>query len=196
MEKQLKLNDGSTVLVREMQTGDLERSFAFFQALPEEDRNYLRVDITRREIVAQRIKDITDGRVKRIIALADDKIIADGSLFLEVYGWKRHIGEIRLIISRDYQRRGLGLHLAGELHLLAVKERIEEIIVNFMKPQVGAMRIFSKLGFHQQCSLPDYVIDMHGKKHDLVVMRCDLQVMWSKLEDELGDSNWQRIASR
>ncbi len=195
MDKQLKLNDGRILKLREMQDDDLERSFAFFQALPPEDRNYLRVDVTQREAVKQRIADIQAGIVKRIIALDDDHIVADGSLFLETSGWKRHIAEIRLIIARDYQRIGLGMQLAGELHLLAVQEGVEEIIVNFMKPQEGAMKIFTKLGFHQQCQLPSYVKDIHGQKHDLIVMRCDLKVMWDRLEDELDDFSWQRMQS-
>ena len=44
MAKQITLKDGTEVLIRELGTDDLDRSLAFFKALPPEDRIYLRND--------------------------------------------------------------------------------------------------------------------------------------------------------
>ena len=41
MEKKTRLKDGSEVLIRELRQDDVDRSFAFFSALPKEDRAYL-----------------------------------------------------------------------------------------------------------------------------------------------------------
>ena len=49
MEKATRLKDGTDVLLRSMTKDDLERSLAFFQGLPEEDRTYLRRDVTKRK---------------------------------------------------------------------------------------------------------------------------------------------------
>ena len=51
-------------------------------------------------------------------------------------------------MARDYQRRSLGMILARELYLLAASKRVEEIVVKFMAPQIGARKIVGKLGQH------------------------------------------------
>ncbi|MFQ5869252.1 MAG: GNAT family N-acetyltransferase [Candidatus Zixiibacteriota bacterium] len=192
MEKKVKLKDGSEVLIRELGEDDVDRSFAFFTALPEEDRAYLRVDVTKREVLQQRIQEMVAGRTIRLVAVADDKIVADGALDLPTHGWTKHVAELRLIVARPFQRKGLGMLMARELYGLAATNKVEEIIVEMMRPQVAAMTIFKSLGFHQEAILPDYVRDIRGKKQDLVLMRCDLESLWQTLEDHMADSDWQR----
>ena len=123
------------------------------------------------------------GLVRRIVATYKDKIIADAALEMEGVGWKEGVAEMRIIISRPYQRKGLGILMAGELYLLAQKEKVEELVVKMMKPQKGAQSIFHKLGFHHDTTLSNYVKDLHGHKQDLVIMRCSLSELWQELED-------------
>ncbi len=192
MEKKAKLKDGSEVLIRELRKDDIGRSHAFFRALPKEDRAYLRVDVTRREVVERRIKAMESGEVSRLAALVGDEIVADGSLEREILDWKKHIAELRLIVAHSFQRKGLGLLMARELFGLAASQKVEEILVRIMAPQVGALSIFKRLGFHQDAILHDYVKDIDGKKQDLILMRCDLESLWQKLGDFMDDFDWQR----
>jgi ribosomal protein S18 acetylase RimI-like enzyme len=192
MEKKTRLKDGSQVTIRELRLDDLDRSFAFFSALPKEDRAYLRVDVTKRDIVARRIKLIESGSVFRLVALIDDEIVADGALELGIQEWNRHIAEIRLIVAHPYQRLGLGMLMARELFILASGKKIEEIMVEFMGPQVGARKIFERLGFHEDAVLRNYVRDIDGNKQDLILMRCDLESIWQKLDDFIAGFDWQR----
>lgn len=192
MNKQVRLKDGSEVLIRELKTDDIDRSHAFFRELPEEDRAYLRNDVTRREVVERRIAGIESGDVIRLVAEIEDQIVADGSLEREGRGWKDHIAELRLIVARPYQKMGLGKSMARELYLLAAGKRVEEIVVKIMEPQVHALKIFKRLGFHRDAVFHDYVKDIHGAKHDLIVMRCDLEKLWNKIKDHTVDSDWQR----
>ncbi len=187
-----QLKDGTNVVVRPMAKDDVERSFAFFQSLPEEDRRYLRVDVTVRENVARRIKTMDNDNVRRLVAVVDDDIVADGALELSREEWTAHTGEIRLIVSREYQRKGLGMVMARELYMLATAEKLEDIVVRMARPQVAARNIFHKLGFSEEYSLPDHVLDRAGERHDLVLMRCDLAEMWRELETFFQHSDWQR----
>ena len=82
--------------------------------------------------------------------------------------------------------------LARELYLLAISEKVEEIIVKMMKPQVAAINIFKRIGFKQEVVLPDYVKDLEGTTRDLIIMRCNVNEMWKELEEYLEDSDWQR----
>ena len=70
--------------------------------------------------------------------------------------------------------------------------KIEEILVEFMEAQVGVQNIFKRLGFHQDAVFHDYVKDVSGKKHDLIIMRCNLEELWQKLDHYLADSDWLR----
>ncbi len=193
MDKILTLKDGRKVHIRELKSDDVNRSISFFRGLPEDDREYLRTDVTKRDIVEQRIRTGWESGVKRLIAIVDDEIVADGSLESEGAGWKQHIAELRLIVARPYQHQGLGKIMARELYLLAVSKKVEEIIVKMMGPQKRAKAIFKKLGFHKDTTFHDYVKDVHGVKHDLVVMRCDMEALWQKLDDHMVDSDWQRM---
>ena len=192
METQARLKDGTEIVIRPMTEDDVEKSWAFFQKLPQEDRAYLRVDVTKRRIVEKRIRDMRNGGVKRLVALAGDEIVADGALELAGAGWKEHVAELRLIVARPYQRKGVGMLLARELYSVASAANAEEVVVKMMAPQVAAHRIFQKLGFKKETVLPSYVKDIAGRKQDLIVMRSELGALWRELEDQMALSDWQR----
>jgi L-amino acid N-acyltransferase YncA len=187
MKRKLKLKDGSEVLIKSLTLSDLDKSFAFFKALPEKDRAYLRVDVTKRNIVKKRIASIKPEKIDRLVVIKDNEIIADGSLEYEQDTWKKHVAELRLIVARPYQKKGIGSLLAHELFSIAMSKKMEDIVAKFMKPQAGARKIMERLGFHQEAVLHNYVQDVKGVKHDLIIMRCDLNSLWEKLENYISD---------
>ena len=192
MEKKVRLKDRTEVLIRHMMPEDLDLSLAFFESLPEEDRAYLRRDVVQREVVEKRIREIHASDVIRLVATAGDQVVADGSLERSTEEWKKHVGELRLIVARPYRRKGLGRLMARELFLLAASAKMEEILVRMMRPQKAAQSIFHRLGFHQEVVLPDYVVDREGKKQDMILMRCDLEALWREMEDFLASGDWER----
>jgi L-amino acid N-acyltransferase YncA len=192
MEKSVHLKDGTEVLIRPLTKDDIDKSLEFFCALPEEDRRYLRGDVTKRDRVERRTRQIDAGTVKRLVAVAGDEIVADGALELAGEDWTSHIAELRLIIARPFQRKGLGMLMARELYDLAASEKVEQIIVRMARPQVAARNIFRRLGFREEMMLSDHIKDRKGESHDLIVMRCDLEAIWNELEDFFGGADWQR----
>ncbi len=192
MEKTETLKDGKKVTIRPLTLKDLDRLMAFYCSLPPEDRKYLRVDVTERKVVSERIRLIDQGHVIRIIALYKDKIVADGALELSGEEWRRHQGEVRLIVSRPYRRKGLGMIMIRELYFLATARNVETIVAKMMRPQKGAQTIFHRLGFREEALLPDYVRDLTGKTQDLLIMVCNLGDMWNELDHLYSDSDWER----
>jgi len=191
-EKRVTLKDKQSVVIRDMRPGDIEKSFDFFATMPPEDRKYLRRDVTRRDVVERRIEVMKDGRVQRLVALADNEIVADGSIDLEGHGWGDGIAEIRLMVSRPYKRVGLGMKLARELFFLAAEYRVERIVVRMLRPQKAAINIFRKLGFHDEFLLPQHVRDREGNLQDMVVMRCNLDDLWHDMENLVEFSDFPR----
>ncbi len=192
MKKTETLKDGTKVVIRNLTIDDLDRMMKFYLSLPEEDRKYLRVDVTNRDIVAKRIKLIEQGHVFRIIALHNDDVVADGALELPLEEWRRNQGELRVIVARPFQRKGLGTIIMRELYFLAAEKNVQKLVVQMMRPQIAARTICRRLGFHEEHLLPDYVKDITGTIQDLIIMTCDMKDFWKELEHFYGDSDWQR----
>ena len=192
IEKQVTLKDGREVTVRRMHADDVERSYRFFCALPTEDRKYLRVDVTRREMVERRTTEADDGRVERVVVVHDGEIVADGALELEGHGWGDKVAEVRIIVARDGQRLGLGSVVARELFHRASQHRADRIVARLMRPQEGAHRIFRRLGFNEEFLIPEHVRDQDGVWQDLIIMRCPLENLWRDMERKLADGDWLR----
>jgi len=192
IEKNLTLKDGRQVTVRSMHPTDVESSYEFFCSLPEEDRKYLRVDVTRRRMVERRTTELDRSRIERLVVVHDDEIVADGALHLEGHGWGDNVAEIRLIVARGWQRTGLGTLLTRELFHLASQCRVDRIIARLMRPQIGAHRIMKRLGFSEEFLIPEHVRDQDGTWQDLIIMRCPLEDLWREMESDFQSSDWRR----
>jgi len=189
--KTVTLKDGTDVEIRNMRPADVESSYSFFSGLPEEDRRYLRADVTRRDVVERRTTELDSGRVDRLVAVAGDEIIADGTLELQGHGWGDNIGELRLIVARPYQHLRLGTMLARELYYLAMQRKLDRIVVRVMRPQVRAHRIMRRLGFTEEFLIPKHVRDQEGQWQDLIIMRCNLDRLWREMESLVEASDWR-----
>ena len=111
------LKDGTTVLLREPTMDDVDRSLRFFLDLPAEDRRYLRVDVTQRDIVERRIRDSVEGFTHRLVAVVDDKIVADGALEFSGESWRRLkcLGHGNQGVAHNNQFRLTVIHNIGEI---------------------------------------------------------------------------------
>ena len=190
MKKEL-LKDGTEVTIRNLTMNDLDRLMQFYSELPLNDRRYFRVDVTKRDVVAQRIKQMRQGNFFRLVALYDDKIIADGNLELSAEEWRKDQGELRVIVAPNFQHKGLGMIMLRELYDLAAHKNVKNVIVRIMRPQKAARAICHKLGLREETIIPDYVRDISGKKQDMIIMKGDMKDFWKELEHFYQDSDWR-----
>jgi len=192
MEKTVTLKNSTDVQIRDLTADDVDRSLTFFRNLPPDERIYLRNDVTRREVVEERIRIMSSGRIQRLVAVHDDQIVADGSLESEGYSWKGHVAELRILVTPAFRHQSLGMLLARDLYLIAASKRVEELVVKLMRPQEASHRIVERLGFREEAVIRDYVQDTNGNKHDLVIMRCRLQKLMHEMEEYFMADDWQR----
>jgi RimJ/RimL family protein N-acetyltransferase len=192
MDKIEKLKDGTEVTIRKLRVEDLDLLMEFYRALPLEDRKYLKFDVTDRFVVAKRLRRIESGDDIRIAAVHGGLIVASGALELSGEAWSKHQGEIRVIVARPFQQRGLGTIMIRELYFLAVQNKLQTIVARMMRPQVGSQKIFRRLGFREESILPDFVKDLKGVSQDLIVMTCDVKDLWKELDRLFSESDWQR----
>jgi len=192
LQKKMTLKDGTEITIRELTLDDLENLMKFFTSLPLKDQQYLRIDVTNKEIVKTRISDALHKKDIRLAVLHNDQIIATGALELSHDDWRRNQGELRLIVAHDYQHKGIGLMLARELYYLAVENGVKKLVVKMMKKQKSARNLVKKLGFSHEVIIPDYVTDKSEKLQDLVIMTCDMKDFWKELEHIYQASDWMR----
>ncbi|NIQ99909.1 MAG: hypothetical protein GTN78_06860, partial [Gemmatimonadales bacterium] len=90
--KKVRLRDGTEVQLRPMVAEDREGLLAFFQDLPEDDRMFLKEDVTKPETIDRWVRNLDYDRVLPILAMKDEKVVGDGTLHMDRYGWSRHVG--------------------------------------------------------------------------------------------------------
>ena len=191
MKHAATLKDGRQVVIRDMQPGDFDRSLAFFRELPPEDRTYLRVDVTDPDRVRARVVDVETGRVKRLVALEGDHIVADGSLELAGHGWGEKVAELRLIVGRPYQRLQLGSLLARELFFLAAASKVGADRGPVHEPPGGGPSHAAATRLRRGVHYPGPVLDQQGRWQDVIIVRCNLEALWQQMEALLGDEDWK-----
>lgn len=191
MKKKENLKDGTEVTIRKLALSDLDRLMEFYSELPENDKKYFRVDVTKRDVVEQRIKQTRQGNFFRLVALYNDKIIADGNLELSAEQWRKDQGELRVIAAKNFQHKGLGTIMLRELYYLAAQNNVKNVIVRIMRPQKAARAICHKLGLREETVIPDYVRDISGKKQDMIVMTGNMKEFWKELEHFYEASDWR-----
>lgn len=184
--KKIQIRDGTGVCIRPLDRMDGPALLSFYTALPENDRLFLKEDVTKKEVVRRLIDEIESDRVLSIVAEKKDAaIIGDARLYLSDFGWQRHMAEIRCVVSREYQQKGLGTALMRELVAQAVEKRVLKISSSLMDTQESARRAFERIGFKKEAELKDFVIDINGELHNLILMVDDVSELWEKMEDLL-----------
>lgn len=183
----ITLRDGRTVTVRPMTATDGERLLQFFRALPVEDRQFLKDDVTQKEVVDRFVAELDYERVFPLLAEYRGAIVGDATLHRTKHGWSTHVAAIRMVVGRDFQRSGLATALARLLVQHAVNVGVDKMIAEIVDNQIGARRAFAKLGFVEEAVLKGHVKDRTGVRRDLVIMANDVSHLWEAMEALVAD---------
>ena len=181
--KKIILRDRRAVTLRPMVRGDRDDLLAFFRRLAPEDRQFLKDDVTRAEIIDTWMRDLNYDRVLPILAEYEEQIVGDATLHRQTYGWMRHVGEIRVVTDAYFRRRGLASAMAREIFYLALQFGLDKMVAEMVADQIAAIKVFEKLGFQEEAHLANHVIDLQGRKHDVVVMTTDIPALMQKMQE-------------
>jgi len=172
--RNLKLDENTEVSLRLMIPADTHRIVIFARSLPEDDLLYLRMDITKLNVVAQWGQNIKEGRTVTVLGEVNKEIVGYASLHHNEVTWQRHLGEIRMQVGPRYRSRGLGRALGGEIFAIAQDLRLSKLVAHMTTDQKGAIATVERLGFRREALLHNFVIDRAGQMRDLIVMSYDL----------------------
>ncbi len=168
---------GIRVDMRPLEEGDAHELLQFFLRVPEEDRFYLKEDVTSPEVICNWVHDINWGRVFPLVAIVDGRIVADATLHRRRAPARRHVGEIRIVVDPGYRRQGIGTLLIRELNDIAFDNGLERVVFELVEGKEDeAIEVAQRLGFTRTAVLLDHVKDMEGKPHDLIIMELPLDI--------------------
>lgn len=190
--KKLTLRGGRAVEVRPVQAGDEDALIAFFSDLPVDATEYLKHNVRDPDVVRGFVRDHDPAIVWPLLAFDGDKVVADATLRTSPRGWRRHVGEIRVVVAPDFQRSGLATGLIHELVNEASLRELRKLEAEVMGNQVGARTAFERLGFREEARLKDHAMDLHQRLHDLVIMTNTVDDLWAKMEDMISDIGFSR----
>ena len=168
--KTTRLKDFSELTLSMKSREDMADSLAFFRHQNPEDITFLRRDVTKRPVMETRIEEIEDGCAHVILARYGDRIIGDALLYVAKKGWYCNTGEIRMVVDTDFRGKGLGTLMARELIELAEEMGLTKLEATCMESQPGLIKTLKPLGFKLEGTLKDFVVDLEGKEHDLILL--------------------------
>jgi ribosomal protein S18 acetylase RimI-like enzyme len=181
------LRDGASVVIKPLVVEEASAVLKFYRSLPEEDRLFLRDDVTKPEWLRRFVARIESGETVSLVAESEGRIVGEATLDRAQHGWTRHVAELRLAVAPGLRRSGLGTTLAHELVRVATRIGVEKMVIQVVENQVGARKMFRKIGFRQEAVLRGHVKDIHGMKRDLVVASSDISHIWDAMESLVAD---------
>ena len=165
------LNDGKSMNLRPMEKDDHEKLLKFFRSIPEEDRWFLRDDVTDEAVIREWVDNLDYEHVLPILAEKDEELWACASLHFAKYGCNRHIGELRIVIGPPYRHKRLGTWMLLDLVNVAMKAGLEKLVAElYADIHQAAITAARRLDFFQQARIPDYAKGKDGRPHDLLIL--------------------------
>lgn len=174
------LRDGSTVILRPMEAHDCGAVLAFFRRIPEDERFFLKDDVTDPAVIDSWAQHLNYDRTLPLLGMDGDRVIANAALIRHRGGWRRDGAEVRVVIDPDYRGKGLGTLVMRELVNVAWDAELDYVDFEMVGgvQQEALEGVESGLGALRAGTLKDYVKDAHGNLHDLVFLRLPLGKWW------------------
>ena len=181
--KQLELRDRTQVAVRPLAESDGEALLAFFLSIPEDERYFLKHDVTSPEVIRDWVSNLDFHRVLPLIAIDGERIVGEAALIRKRGAARSHLAEMRVVVAPGYRDKGLGTLLVREICDIASDEEFSGILFELIpdrEPEAYATAEW--LGFVRTGTIEGGACDQAGHLHDiaLMVMPLGRYYEWSK----------------
>jgi len=174
LKKTGKLKDGTEVVLRPMTINDRRLVGDFFNRLTPSVLQYVRHDVTDPQLLDRWFTKLDYEKVFPLLALVDNKVVADATLHRVSHGWREHLGTVRIVVDPEFHEKGLGTLLINELVDLAQEFGLEKLMVEFPLKAHSALVMFKKAGFSPRAVIEGLMKNRHGEDLDVVIMVMDV----------------------
>lgn len=179
--KHLEIRDKNKITLRIVRREDEDRLLLFFLSIPEDERNFLRYDLTDRDALAGWYGGPHWEEFFPLIAELDGRIVGVSVLRGYRTPWVTHVGEFWMIVERRFRGIGLGRVLANEMFALGAELGMEKLSAEMRADHLGAIKIFKQMGYSHEGVLTNYIKDQEGQTHDLIIMACNIKEYFRRL---------------
>ena len=176
------MTEGGEIEFRHMTAADEAAVLAFAQKLPVHDLLFIPRNISEPKVLSAWIKEIDRGGLVSLLAIKNGIVVGCGTIVRDPLSWSPHVGEIRMVVSKDVRGLGVGRALSQETFALALGSGLEKIVAQMTVDQTGAIALFESLGFKAEALLHDRVRDLAGKTHDIVMLGHNVSKVRAQLE--------------
>ncbi len=173
--QKVTLRDCTDLVLRTMNKQDERALLEFFEGLEDVDRLYLRNDVSSYRVVREWFQNLNYKKVLPLLAVHGDRIVANATLHRKPFGWMRHVGEIRIVVSPDFRNRGLARTMLTELIQTAAEAGLDKLTAEMAVSQNDAVEVFRKMGFKDETTLKGYIKDARNNVHDLLILTLDIE---------------------
>ena len=163
------LSDGTRVLLRPLTAEDKNALIALFEPIGPDDLKLMRNDVRNRELVASWAEKVDYKKVLPLVAVVNERIVGDVTLHFHI-GPGRHIADLRIFLSKEFRRRGLGTAMLRAIIDVARKCGLQQIVAEIVVDQIQVIKAFEALGFERRATYPDYFMMPDGETHDVAVL--------------------------
>ncbi len=162
------------IVIRSMGWEHAQAVSDFAQALGDEDRLLLRMDLSERGSISDWVESIDLGQRATLLAIEGGKVLGYTSLSLRGLNWFRHLADFRVVVEPGSRGLGIGRRLGTSAISLADGLGLYRLVAQVPRPQIRAQTFFEHLGFRPRGLLPDWVMDARGELVDLALLTRDL----------------------
>lgn len=179
--RNVKLRDGDSITVRALCSGDEDALLAFFLHIPEDERFFLRDDVTSPDVIRQWTKNLDHDRAIPLVATEGRSIIGEGAIVRRQGPARNHVAEIRLSVAPSWRNQGVGTEMIRSLCEVADEAGFDAVLFELVEDsQAEAIKTAEEMGFVSVGRLEGGARDRDGHLHDLVTLAMPLGKYWSQ----------------
>ncbi len=169
--KFVTLRNGKRVMFRFLNERDREGLIQLFQEAADDDTRFLKQDVKDLKMINYWVDHIDYQKVLPLLAvdMESNRLIGDATLHRGKHAAK-HIGEIRIFVSRSHRNLGVGSLMLEELINLAFQEDLQFLKAEVIADHKKVIKAFRTQCFEQKAVLDDYFMRKDGVTHDVVLM--------------------------
>lgn len=164
--------DGQQVILRTPKREDLDDFVTLINSLINERADILlEVPVTRNaeiDWLSQKLAAIEKGEVIQIVAEINDHVIATTDVTIKT-GARTHVGDIGIIILKDFRDVGIGTEMLKQLLAQAQEQGIKIVTLSVFETNTRAQHVYEKLGFHECGRIPGEIYK-NGQYIDHITM--------------------------
>jgi RimJ/RimL family protein N-acetyltransferase len=164
--------DGQEVILRSLKWEDLDDCLTLINTLIEEQADIILGDPINRdaeiEWLSTRLAAIEKGEFVHVVAEVDKRMIANSELHIKT-GLRSHVGDMGIIVLKEYRDIGIGTEMLTQLIAQARKRGLKILTLGVFETNKRAKHVYEKLGFRECGRIPSEIFK-NGQYIDHITM--------------------------